>query len=52
MKINQNICSEISALKMDVGKFGLEFVSVLLQCCGFMMSLKGIPSTYNKDLQV
>ena len=28
------------------------FALVLLQCCGFMMCLKGIPSTYNKDLQV
>lgn len=23
-----------------------------LQCAGFMMTLKGLPSTYNKDLQV
>ena len=21
------------------------------QCCGFMMTLKGLPSTYNKDMQ-
>ena len=24
---------------------------VLLQCCGFMTTMKGLPSTYNKDLQ-
>lgn len=24
----------------------------VFQCAGFMMTLKGIPSTYNKDLQV
>lgn len=26
-------------------------VSHLFQCCTFMMVLKGLPSTYNKDLQ-
>ncbi|KAF5306193.1 hypothetical protein FQR65_LT07470 [Abscondita terminalis] len=25
--------------------------SIFGQCCGFMMTLKGLPSTYNKDLQ-
>lgn len=24
----------------------------VFQCAGFMMALKGLPSTYNKDLQV
>ncbi len=24
---------------------------VVLQCAGFLMTLKGLPSTYNKDLQ-
>lgn len=27
-------------------------VSLSLQCAGFLMTLKGLPSTYNKDLQV
>lgn len=29
-----------------------EFGVLVFQCAGFMMTLKGLPSTYNKDLQV
>ncbi|KAL8584782.1 hypothetical protein ACOMHN_035701 [Nucella lapillus] len=35
------------SLELIRGKSG----RVYGNCCGFMMSLKGIPSTYNKDLQ-
>ncbi|KAK7087754.1 argininosuccinate lyase-like [Littorina saxatilis] len=35
------------SLELIRGKAG----RVYGNCCGFMMSLKGIPSTYNKDLQ-
>lgn len=30
----------------------LKFCLCVFQCAGFMMTLKGLPSTYNKDLQV
>lgn len=35
------------SLELIRGKAG----TVYGRCCGFMMSMKGIPSTYNKDLQ-
>ncbi|XP_045171928.2 argininosuccinate lyase-like [Mercenaria mercenaria] len=35
------------SLELIRGKSG----TIFGRCCGFMMTLKGIPSTYNKDLQ-
>ena len=37
----------------SISRHGVEkkFVVMSFQHCGFMMTLKGLPSTYNKDLQ-